>query len=135
MLTLRKSEVSAEFIMLVGFILLIFIFILVTTSSKTAEVTETTIYSDAQKIADFIANEINFAASIRGYYRNFDLNPKLTNDIEYDVSINTDLRFVEVKWDNKSVISNIITENISGTINPIVTNKIKNDEGMVIIES
>ncbi len=136
MLTLRKSEVSTEFISLVGFILIIFVIVLVTVGLRNNEISESTVYADAQRIANLIANEINFAASIEGYYREFSLPLNLVNNIEYNVSINTNLRFVEVKWDGKNAISNIITENINGVVNPGVNRiKIKNDEGLVVIES
>jgi len=136
MLMLRKSEVSTEFISLVGFILIIFIIVLVTVGLRNNEISETTIYADAQRIANLIANEINFAASIEGYYREFSLPLNLVNNIEYNVSINTNLRFVEVKWNGKNAISNIITENVNGVVKPGVNKiKIKNDEGLVLIES
>ncbi len=134
MLTSRKSEVTIEFISLVGFLLIIFIIVLIVIGLKNNDISTSTIYSDAQRTSNLIANEINFAASIRGYYRVFEIPPKLVNNIEYSVSINTDFRLVEIKWDTKSVTSNIITNNVSGTINPGV-NKIKNDGGGVLIES
>ena len=136
MLTLRKSEVSTEFISLVGFILVIFIIVLIIVGSKNKDISESIIFSDAQRIANLIANEINFAASIRGYYREFTLPPRLVESVNYSVFVNTDFRFVEVKWDSKSVISNIITGNVSGTVNPGVNRiEIKNEEGLVLIES
>jgi len=136
MLTLRKSEVSIEFITLVGFILIIFVSVLVIVGLRYNDVSESIIFSEAQRIANLIANEINFAASMEGYYREFELPQKLVNNIEYSVSIDTDFRFVEVKWDGKNAVSNIITENVDGTVKPgLVRIKIKNDEGLVLIES
>ncbi|NIM47567.1 MAG: hypothetical protein GTN40_05435 [Candidatus Aenigmarchaeota archaeon] len=136
MLTSQKSEVSIEFISLVGFILIIFIVILITVGLKNDEIAESTVFSDAQKIANLIANEINFAASIEGYYREFTLPSKLIDNIEYNVSINTNLRFVEVKWNGKNAVSRIITENINGEVKPGLNRiRIKNDEGLVLIES
>ena len=136
MLTLRKSEVSTEFISLVGFILIIFIAVLVVVGLRYNDVSESIVFSEAQKVANLIANEINFAASMEGYYREFSIPQKLVNNIEYNVSINTNLRFVEVKWNGKNAISNIITENVNGVVKPGVNKiKIKNDEGLVLIES
>ncbi|NIO44693.1 MAG: hypothetical protein GTN36_04030 [Candidatus Aenigmarchaeota archaeon] len=136
MLTLRKSEVSSEFISLVGFILIVFISVLIIVGLRYNDVSESIIFSEAQNMANLIANEINFAASMEGYYREFSIPKKLVNNIEYNVSINTDFRFVEVKWDDKKAIANIITERVSGTVEPgLIKIKIKNDEGLVLIES
>jgi len=136
MLILRKSEVSTEFISLVGFILIVFVSVLIIVGIRYNDVSESIVFSEAQSTANLIANEINFAASMEGYYREFELPQRLVNNIEYNVSINTDFRFVEVKWNDKNAVSNIITENVQGTVNPgLVKIKIKNDEGLVLIES
>jgi len=136
MLILRKSEVSTEFISLVGFILIVFVSVLIIVGIRYNDVSESIVFSEAQSTANLIANEINFAASMEGYYREFELPQRLVNNIEYNVSINTDFRFVEVKWNDKNAVSNIITENVQGTVNPgLVRIKIKNDEGLVLIES
>ena len=136
MLILRKSEVSTEFISLVGFILIVFVSVLIIVGIRYNDVSESIVFSEAQSMANLIANEINFAASMEGYYREFELPQRLVNNIEYNVSINTDFRFVEVKWNDKNAVSNIITENVQGTVNPgLVKIKIKNDEGLVLIES
>ena len=112
MLTLRKSEVSIEFISLVGFILVIFIIVLVVVGLKNKDVSEATVFSDAQRIANLVANEINFAASMEGYYREFTLSQKLVNNIDYNVSINTDFRFVEVKWNGKNERGEVVSSGI-----------------------
>lgn len=134
MLILRKSEVSTEFITLVGFILIIFIVVLVIVGLKNKDVSESIAFAEAQRVSNLVANEINFAASIKGYYREFTLPTKLVNDIPYDIFIDTNFRFVEIKWDSKNAMSNIITENIYGTIKPGL-NRIRNEGGMIILES
>jgi hypothetical protein len=134
MLTLQKGEISIEFIALIGFILVIFTSMIIVIGLKNKDISDSMIYSDAQKIADTVASEINTAARIEGYYREFEIPRKIAGMENYSVNISTDFRFVQVKWDNKNEMSNIVTENVSGTINPGL-NKIRNEEGMIIIES
>jgi len=134
MLTLQRGEVSIEFIVLICLILIIFTFMITIIGLKNKDISESMIYSDAQRIADTIASEINTASRIEGYYREFEIPEKIAGIENYSVVINTDFRFVQVKWDNKNKISNIVTENVSGTISRGL-NKIRNEGGVIKIES
>ena len=134
MLTSQKGEVSIEFMVFIGIVLLIFVLIVGMIGLRIKNINESMVYSDAQRICNIITSEINTATRIEGYYREFELPERLVNNKEYVVLINTDFRFVEVKWDNYNVISNIVTENVSGSANP-GKNKIRNDNGVIIIES
>jgi len=133
MLMLRKAEVSIEFIVLVGLMLLIFTFMVMVIGLKNQDITETMIYSDAQRIADTIASEINTASRIEGYYREFDIPEKIANVEDYHVDINKDFRIVQVKWgSNENKVSTIVTENVTGIPEP-GTNMIRNNEGEIEI--
>ena len=131
---LQRGEISIEFISLIGIMLIIFTFMIIVIGSKNQDITDTMIYSDAQKIADTIASEINAASRIQGYYREFNLPEKIAGIENYTVDINKQFRFVQVKWQNKNEVSNIVTENVSGTVKS-GTNRIRNDGGMIVIES
>ncbi len=130
----RRGEVSIEFISLVGLMLSIFVFMIVVIGLKNNDITESMVYSDAQKIADAIASEINTASRIEGYYRDFEIPEKIAGIENYTVNYSTELRFVQVKWGINNQMSNIVTSNVSGTINP-GKNRIRNEGGMIIIES
>jgi hypothetical protein len=134
MSTLRKSEVSTEFMALVGLLMVIFISFMVVIGLKSQDVSNEIAFTDAQKISDSLAKEINFASSIDGYYREFELPLKLANGMNYTVSINNDYRFVEVVWDNYNAVSNIITNNVTGSAMP-GPNIIRNIGGAITIES
>ena len=101
---------------------------------KNNDINQSMIYSDAQKIADSVASEINTASRISGYYRKFEIPDKIAGIENYSVVINTDIRIVQVKWGNNNEMSNIVTDNVSGSVNPGV-NSIRNEGGMIIIES
>jgi hypothetical protein len=134
MLILQKGEVSIEFVILIGIMLVIFTSMITVIGLKNNDITQSMIYSDAQRIADSVASEINTASRISGYYRKFEIPAKIAGIENYSVNYSTELRFVQVKWGNNNEMSNIVTDNVSGTINPGI-NRIRNEGGMVIIES
>lgn len=134
MFTSRKAEISIEFMVFVGIILVFFIFFFGIIGVKTKEINESTMFNDAQRISDRIADEINIAARFEGYYREFYLPKKLVNGDEYSVVFHKNLRLVEVKWDGHSVMSTLVTGNITGNIGTEY-NMIKNEKGVIIIES
>jgi hypothetical protein len=133
MLTLRKSEASIEFIVLIGILILFFVFFVGITGVNNRDIRESTVFTNARSILDIVINEINTASRIEGYYREFHIPEKLSNGETYTLTIYTDLRMVKIEWsDNKNLISNIVTENIIGSVNP-GTNIIKNEKGIVKI--
>lgn len=134
MLTSRKAEISIEFIVFIGILLIFSVFFIGIIGANTRDINESTVFVSAQAISDNVANEINLATRIKGYYREFYLPEKLVNDESYSIEINKDFRLVIVKWNNKNVMSNIETENILGTVNH-GTNRIRNEGGLIIIES
>ena len=103
MLTLRKAEVSVEFLVFVGIILVFFVFFFGIIGAKTKEINETTMFADAQKVADRIADEINIAARFEGYYREFYIPENLINGYNYSVVFHKEIRLEEVKWGNNEI--------------------------------
>jgi hypothetical protein len=134
MSTLRKSEVSTEFMALVGFIIVIFISFVIVISLKNQSVSDQILFTDAQRVSDTLASEINFASSIEGYYREFDLPQSLQSSVSYSISVDNRSRYVKVVWGAYNVMSNIITGNVSGTARPGL-NTIRNNGGAIRIES
>lgn len=134
MSTSHRGEVSIEFLVFVGIILIFFIFFFGIIGVKTKEINDSTVFNDAQKISDRVADEINIAARFEGYYREFYLPKKLVNGDDYSIIIHKDIRRVEVKWNDYSAMSTLVTEQISGDIEPEY-NRIRNENGVIIIES
>jgi hypothetical protein len=118
----------------IGILFVFFIFFFGIIGVKTRDISESTIFTDAQGVADKIADEINIAARFEGYFREFYIPEKLVNRKNYSVIFHKNLRLVEVKWNGKNVMSNLVTESISGNIS-LGNNKIRNEDGVIIIES
>ena len=135
MLTLRKAEISIEFIIFIGILLIFSVFFIGIIGANTNDINESTVFANAQQISDSIANEINLATRIKGYYREFYLPEKLINGDEYSITINTNVRLVIVAWSEKNVISNLVTDQISGSATAGKNNRIRNEGGLIIIES
>lgn len=133
MLILRKSEASIEFVVLIGILLLFFVFFIGITGVNNRDISESTVFANARNILDTVTNEINTASRIEGYYREFFLPERLSNGEVYYITIYTNLRMVKIEWTNKkNIMSNIVTENVMGSVNPGV-NVIKNEKGIVKI--
>jgi hypothetical protein len=134
MLTLRKAEISVEFVVFIGILLIFFVFFFGIIGVKTRDINESTVFTNAQSIADKIADEINIATRFEGYYREFYIPEKLISGDNYSVTIHEGFRLVEIRWNGKNAMSNLVTENIDGEIN-LGNNKIRNEGGVIIIES
>jgi len=129
----RKAEVSTEFIIFFGMLLIFFVFFVGIVGMNSNEIGESAIYTNAGKILDTVTNEINTASRIEGYYREFSIPETLSDGEAYSVTYYTDLRMVKIEWDQgKNIIKNIITNNVTGSVNP-GSNKIKNEGGEVKI--
>jgi hypothetical protein len=129
----QKGEVSLEFIILVGIILVIFTSMVAVIGIKNQDIRYSSEYESAQEIADAAAAEINTASRIDGYYRVFEL-PQNVGSSNYSIEIKNELRMVRVSWENGVRDSSIMTENVAGDIMPGL-NVIRNSGGVVIIES
>jgi len=129
----HKAEVSTEFIIFFGMLLLFFVFFVGIMGMNSNDIGESTIYTNAGKILDVVTNEINTASRIEGYYREFSIPETLPNGETYNIMYYTDLRMIRIEWgQGKSIIKNIITNNVTGSINP-GSNRIKNEGGEVKI--
>ncbi len=132
---LLKAEVSTEFMVFFGILLLFFVFFVGIMGINSNDIGESTMFESARNILNMVTNEINTAARIQGYYRKFFIPQKLSNGETYNISYYTNLRMVKIEWgDGKNIIANIITDNLNGNITP-GTNVIKNLNGVVNISA
>ena len=132
---LMKAEVSTEFMVFFGILLVFFVFFVGIMGINNSDINESTVFANAGNILNMVTNEINTAARMQGYYRKFFIPEKLTDGETYNISYDTDLRMIKIEWDNgKSIISNIITDSLNGNITP-GNNMIKNINGVVNISA
>lgn len=135
MLTSRKAEVSMEFMVFIGILLLFFVLFIEVVGVNNRDIDESTISTSAGNILDTVVNEINTATRIQGYYREFFIPLRLSSGDDYSITIYTDLRMVKIEWDDgKNIMSNIVTENVIGNVTP-GKNIIKNINGEVNISA
>jgi hypothetical protein len=117
MSTSRKAEASIEFMVFFGIILLFFVFFLEIVGTNNKDISDSTVYANAADVLNTVVNEINTASRVQGYYREFMLPSKLSGGESYSVTYSTAFRTVSIEWgDKKSVVSNIITNNVTGSI-------------------
>jgi hypothetical protein len=133
MLTLQKAEVSTEFMIFIGILLVFFVFFTGIIGVNNIDIYESTVFTNARNILDTVTNEINTATRIEGYYREFYIPEKLVSGDEYNITIYKSLRMVKIEWNGmKNLMNNIQTENIQGNVTPGI-NKIQRENGIVKI--
>jgi hypothetical protein len=133
MLTLRKAEVSTEFMVFIGILLVFFVFFVGIIGANNNDINDSTVFKNAENILNTVTNEINTASRIEGYYRNFFIPEKLIDGENYSITVYEDLRIVKIEWDNgKNVMNNIQTENVEGNVTP-GNNNITRTDGVVKI--
>ena len=133
MLASRKAEVSTEFMIFFGMLLLFFVFFTGIISINSNDIDESTVFADAGDILSTVTNEINVASRIEGYYNEFSIPEKLVNGEDYNITIYKDLRMVKIEWnDGKNLLSNIQTNDTQGNITSGI-NRIKRENGIVKI--
>jgi hypothetical protein len=133
MSTLQKAEVSTEFMVFIGILLVFFVFFTGIIGVNNIDIDESTVFANARNILDIVTNEINTASRIEGYYREFYIPEKLVSGDEYNITIYTSLRMVKIEWNGmKNIMNNIQTENIQGNVTPGI-NKIQRENGIVKI--
>jgi hypothetical protein len=85
---------------------------------------------EAQELCDNLAFEINSAVKAgKGYKRSFLLEGSIHGTSDFDISIANYSIFID--WNGNSVVSNIITREINGTIEKGRWNVIKNINGAI----
>jgi hypothetical protein len=133
MLTLRKAEVSTEFMVFIGILLVFFVFFVGIIGANNNDINDSTVFKNAENILNTVTNEINTASRIEGYYRNFFIPEKLIDGENYSITVYEDLRIVKIEWDNgKNIMNNIQTENVEGNVTP-GNNNITRTDGVVKI--
>jgi len=108
-------QASLEFFVLVSLLIIILTGVMYFSSSYYYQFNQLQIYSEANKISQSIASEINLALKAGdGYSRIFYIPEKISNAIDFEINV-TSYR-VYVYWNGGSTQSVIYTKNINGTL-------------------
>jgi len=108
-------QASLEFFILVSLLIIILTGVMYFSSSYYYQFNQLQIYSEANKISQSIASEINLALKAGdGYSRIFYIPEKILNSIDFEINV-TSYR-VYVYWNGGSTQSVIYTKNINGTL-------------------
>jgi len=127
-----KGQSSVEFMVYIGILLVILSVFLWSSNSLQSRLNEVKIQNDAQQLCDKVAFEINTAVrSGNGYKRDFYMEKSFFGVSDFNITV--DYYTVYLTWNNFSVISNIITKNITGTINEGRINSIENRGGIIYV--
>jgi len=125
------AQVSIEFISLISVLFILLILTIYYNSELYYQIYSTRILKEAQTISDQIASEINLALKAGdGYSRIFFLPTKISNTIDYSITVENYL--VIVAWDSSSVQSTILTKNVTGEFLK-GKNLIRNSGGIVYV--
>jgi hypothetical protein len=127
-----KGQSSVEFMVYIGILLVILSVFLWSSNSLQSRLNEVKIQNDAQQLCDKVAFEINTAVrSGNGYKRDFYMEKSFFGVSDFNITV--DYYTVYLTWNNFSVISNIITKNITGTITEGRINTIENRGGIIYV--
>jgi hypothetical protein len=108
-------QASLEFFVLVSLLIIILTGVMYFSSSYYYQFNQLQIYSEANKISQSIANEINLALKAGdGYSRIFYIPEKILSSIDFEINV-TSYR-VYVYWNGGSTQSVIYTKNIIGSL-------------------
>jgi len=127
-----KGQSSVEFMVYIGILLIILSVFLWSSNSLQSRLNDVKIQNEAQQVCDKVAFEINTAVrSGNGYKRDFYMEKDFFGVSDFEINI--DDYTVYLTWNNFSVISNIITKNITGTITQGRINSIENRGGIIYV--
>jgi hypothetical protein len=108
-------QASLEFFVLVSLLIIILTGVMYFSSSYYYQFNQFQIYSEANKISESIASEINLALKAGdGYSRIFYIPERILNAIDFEINV-TSYR-VYVYWNGGSTQSVIYTKNIIGSL-------------------
>lgn len=124
-----KLQVSVEFMILVSLLLLVFIAVIGGNSYLQKNMMSIKSDTEAKKLSDKIAFEINTAVKTGdGYEKRFYIEESFAGIYYFDIEIEN--YSVNIRWDDKVTSSPIIVKNITGSVTK-GWNLIKNTDGVI----
>jgi len=126
----KKSQISMEFVFLVGIAFIAILVFTVVGYDKLKEISDEKEFVLVKDLAFKVQNEINLAANVDdGYRRDFEIPQKL-DYIDYDVTINNNVLVVESKNHEYVLLIPTVRGNITKGGNVICK-----DDGVIEINS
>jgi hypothetical protein len=126
-----RGQVSVEFMTLVFILIAIFTFFLWDAASLDTTIIGIKSDSEAKRLCDRIAFEINSAVRAGdGYKRNFYVEENLYGISDFNITVGEYSVFID--WNKKSTSSSISTKNIAGDVSK-GWNLIKNNRGNISV--
>ncbi|MBW2984328.1 hypothetical protein KY361_04390 [Candidatus Woesearchaeota archaeon] len=137
---MRKSQISAEFVIIASAALIVFLIIFSIVDKRNDELYSARTMLYARQEADRLANSINtiFLAG-NGAQKTITLPETLRDDRDYTINIYPSSHLVEITWSflgkNKQYASTLTTANITGSLTALknMTLTISNSNGGIII--
>lgn len=133
----RSGQGGPEFSVVVGFVMLVFLIIMIIALQKQAETYSLQVFIDAKKVASTIASNINMISQNgHGYYRYFPIPAQLHGYTDYDVEVSGN--FLWINYTDTTYSVPLITNNV--TILSLIkgeneTNCVSNINNQVFINS
>ncbi len=126
-----KAQVSAEFLMLIILMVLIFVVYVPFLWKEQLDIEEESEYLIGEKIAISLKKEIDTAVMFGpGYRRNFTL-PEKIRDSYYIIAIED--KILKITWKNRATQESLIAHEISGTPGT-GRNTISNQDDVIVFE-
>lgn len=125
------AQVTIEFMVIVSILLFLLLLFVWNSFSLQKEMIALRSYTEARKLSDRIAFEINTALKTgNGYSRNFYVEDSFAGISDFDILV--DNYSVLIKWSQGLVSSQILTENITGSVKK-GWNFIQNKNGAIYV--
>lgn len=135
----KKGQLSAEFLILLSFILIFFLIVLGLVNQRSTITNQEISNLYAKSVADRVSQEINsIYLSGDGLSKNIALPTNLKDNTDYSIEVLPQLRQVRIFWirgDNEKFYSApLITSNIAGSLTNLTGElNISNNNGIITI--
>lgn len=108
----RRAQVTFEFMLTLGFLIIIFLLVMVYFNQKTAESSDLKSYLDGQRICTAVANNINIILQEGdGYYKNFSIPEDVYLGNNYTMVLCKNQ--IYINWGKRSYYCSVFTSDIN----------------------
>lgn len=108
----RRAQISFEFMLTLGFLIIVFLVMMTYFNAKTSEASDLKTYLDGKRICEAVANNINIVLQEGdGYYKNFSIPEDVYWGHNYSLVLCQNQ--VYINWGTGSYYSNVFTADIN----------------------
>lgn len=127
-----KAQVSIEFLILIFILVLVFTFFSSSTTSIKNQLNSIRIQTEARRLVNKIASEINLAVEVGdGYERRFYVENSFAGITDFSITISN--YTISLEWKRGVVYSPLISSSIQGEIRK-GWNVVRNVDGIIYVE-